>query len=142
MKIKYTLKAGTILINLKEQKIGLIFRKNHNDYEFPKGHLESFETLPNCAIRETAEETKRNVVICKNFSPIIAKYRTPKGEYCKCYYYFAIDQGKSDNSSLDTHNLLWVNSNDVFNLLTHQSLKSLWLKAKNKVDLILKSNLN
>ena len=69
MKIKYTLKAGTILINSKTQKIGIIYRKKHNDYEFPKGHLENDETLEKCAIRETAEETKRDALIFKKFKP-------------------------------------------------------------------------
>lgn len=50
-------KAGTILINLKTKKIGLIYRKKQKDYSFPKGHKEINETLMECAIRETNEET-------------------------------------------------------------------------------------
>lgn len=33
-------KAGTILINLENKKIGLVYRENQKDYTFPKGHLE------------------------------------------------------------------------------------------------------
>ena len=40
-----TLKAGCILINTETKKIGLIYRDVHDDYEFPKGHLEKNETL-------------------------------------------------------------------------------------------------
>lgn len=140
MKIKYTLKAGTILINTKTKKIGLIFRKKHNDYEFPKGHLEKNETLPECAVRETAEETKRDVTLITSIKPYIAKYKTKKGEYCKCYYYFGIDKSHSENTSPDTHKLIWKDFDNVENTISHKSLKILWKKSKNKVAKILNSN--
>ena len=54
------LKAGCILINQKNKKIALVYRQKQKDYSFPKGHLEDGESLIECAIRETAEETKRN----------------------------------------------------------------------------------
>ena len=50
-------KAGCILINKENNKIGLIYRQKQKDYSFPKGHRESEESLIECAIRETAEET-------------------------------------------------------------------------------------
>ena len=52
-----TYKAGTILVNLANKKIGLTYRVKQNDYSFPKGHLEEGETLQECAVRETEEET-------------------------------------------------------------------------------------
>ena len=140
MKIKYTLKAGTILINTKTKKIGLIFRKKHNDYEFPKGHLEKNETLLECAVRETAEETKRDVIIITSMKPYISKYRTPKGEYCKCYYYFGVDKCHSENTSLDTHELIWEDFDKVEKIISHKSLRDTWNKAKSKVTKILNGN--
>ena len=49
-------KAGCILLNYDKQKIALVCR--NNEYSFPKGHLEENETIQECAIRETIEETR------------------------------------------------------------------------------------
>ena len=54
-------KAGCILVNLENKKIALVLRKG--DYSFPKGHLEDGETIKECAIRETIEETGHEVEI-------------------------------------------------------------------------------
>ena len=60
------LKAGTILV--KNDKIALVYRDYYDDYSFPKGHVEKGESFIECAIRETNEETKREVLLfTKNF---------------------------------------------------------------------------
>ena len=65
-----TKKSGTILINLKTKKIGLVYRKKKNDYSFPKGHLEKGETLAECAIRETKEETDLDIADLEVFNVV------------------------------------------------------------------------
>lgn len=126
MKQKETLKAGCILVNLETKKIGMIYRRKQNDYEFPKGHWEIDETIKECAIRETAEETKRDVEILQQFKPYALTYRNKSKERCKCYYFLAIDKKHSDNTSMDTHELVWVDIHKVESTLTHDSTKKLW----------------
>jgi 8-oxo-dGTP diphosphatase len=46
----------TIVFN-KEGKILLVKRKDYPIWDLPGGRLEEYETLENCAIRETEEET-------------------------------------------------------------------------------------
>ena len=132
-----TLKAGCYLINLELEKIAIIYRENKQDYTFPKGHLEKGETLEECAIRETAEEVKRIAKIISK--PYISKYTTPSGEKVENYMYIAIDQGKSDNDSTDTHEFKWIDIDQVLNILSYDSLKKDFQKVLPEIKNILKN---
>ena len=128
-----TLKAGTVFINMKTGKIAVIYRSKYGDYTFPKGHLEAGETLQECAIRETAEETKRDVELLSPKRPYVINYTTPKGEVCKTYMYLAKDMGKSDNTSWDTHDLVWLTPKEVADKLTYGNLRTLWEKIHSRL---------
>ncbi len=126
-------KAGCILLNLETKKIGLIYREKQNDYSFPKGHLEKGETLIECAIRETEEETKRKVKLYSEEVIAIDHYFDSMNDEVEMYYYIGIDDGISDNDSTDTHDLIWVDYDEVLNTLTYDSLKKTWDIVKDTV---------
>ena len=110
-----TLKAGTILVNLESEKIGLIYRKDRIGYEFPKGHLEKGETLEKCAIRETEEETGRKNHIIEELE--IVKYVTSRGEDVELHFYLAVDDGETDKIIVegDKEETIWVSAEEVDN---------------------------
>lgn len=134
-----TLKAGCFLVNKKTKKIALVYREKHNDYSFPKGHVEQGENLIECAVRETAEETKRQAKILTMYEPNVENYTTPSGEQCQCHLFFALDCGKSDNQSTDTHQVVWTDINQVEQKLTSDGLKTVWQQAKPIIEKILNS---
>ena len=132
-------KAGTILINLENKKIGLIYRKNKGDYSFPKGHLEDGETFKECAIRETEEETGRKCHVIGEKEISIEKYNTPLGENVECYYYLAVDIGESKrkiNENLKEQ-LIWISTDKVKEKLSYENLKKNWDDVESYVKSIL-----
>ena len=90
MKVK---KAGCILINKKTKEIGLVYRIKHKDYSFPKGHLEKNETLKECAIRETEEETSVNPIIIKDEPVKVLSYVDSNNDDVEVYYFLALENG-------------------------------------------------
>lgn len=132
--MKKTKKAGCILINTENKTIAIIYRKKQKDYSFPKGHLEKNENLIECAIRETAEETKRACLILENEPLFTEEYTTSNEENVIVYYYLSKDIGPSNNQSLDTHDTFWIPFDKVEETLSYQNLKKSWNKIKEKVE--------
>ena len=135
-----TQKAGTILVNLKTKKIALVYRRDELGYEFPKGHLEEGETLEECAIRETEEETGRRNHLLENLG--IVNYITGKGEEVELHMYLAIDDGRTQEVIEEElkEELYWFSVEDVDSKLKYDDLKRFWKNSKQKViDLINKN---
>lgn len=130
-----TQKAGCILINKQTRCIGLVYREKQNDYSFPKGHLENGETLQECAIRETEEETGRKNHLVFNESVYKLEYTTPKGEEVENYMFFAIDDGITEIIIPDDlkESLAWIEFEKVEEVLSYQDLKEMWNELKKDV---------
>lgn len=132
-----TIKAGCFLIDKEKKEIALIYRVKQNDYSFPKGHVEEGEDIKSAALREIAEETKRDAIIIEDFEPFIEKYTTPRGENCACYMYIAIDNGPSNNNSEDTHDVYWTPFENVEEILSYENLKNTWRAVKDNIKYVL-----
>ncbi len=128
-----TIKAGCYLVDVKNKKVALVYREKRNDWSFPKGHKEEGETIEECAVRETAEETKRVAQIVPEIEPVVERYQTPAGEKCACYMFVAIDKGHSDNDSWDTHDTYFIDVDKVEEKLTYEDLKQSWKSILPKI---------
>ena len=129
-------KAGCILVNLETKEIGLVYRPKKDDYSFPKGHLESGETLEECAVRETEEETGRICHIVEDIEIEPIEYVTPKGEDVINYHYVAIDDGETKKEFPEElkENLVWIKYEDVEKTLSYGDLKEIWNSVKEEVN--------
>lgn len=132
------IKAGCILINTSTKQIGLIHRIKQDDYSFPKGHKEEDESVIDCAIRETIEETQRLPEILATLPE--QKYTDSKGDESTVYWFLARDLGES-HAKIDEelkHELIWVDLDKVKETLSYENLKELWDESKEKVEKYLK----
>lgn len=130
------LKAGTVLINLQNKEICLVYNKDDKSYAFPKGHLEKDETLQECAIRETEEETGHTCSLINEKEIGILKYVTPAGEDVELHLYLAKDTGIVTRkiNPKDKEETLWIDIEKVEEKILYQDLKELWLNMKNNIN--------
>ncbi len=128
-----TRKAGTVLLNKQTNQIGLVYRKKYGDLSFPKGHLEEDETLKECAIRETIEETGRLCHLIEDAPLDIMHYVTSNGERVENYMYLAQDDGEALEESKDPEILVWVDIDNVSRSLDYPNLIKFWNKVEKEV---------
>lgn len=127
-------KAGTVLVNLKNRKVGLVYRTRQQDYSFPKGHVENGETAEECALRETEEETGRKAKIIFQL-PNLTYQSKSEGEII-VYMFFAEDLGASETEFDESlkENLVWVDFEKVKDTLTYNNLKDFWENNLKKIE--------
>ena len=127
-------KAGTVLVDLKNRKVGLVYRTRQQDYSFPKGHVENGETAEECALRETEEETGRKAKIIFQL-PNLTYQSKSEGEII-VYMFFAEDLGSSETEFDESlkENLVWVDFEKVNDTLTYNKLKDFWQNNLKKIE--------
>ena len=130
-----TQKAGTILINLDTKNVGLVYRKSQGDYTFPKGHLEPNETILECAVRETEEETQRSNHLASEEEAYMLTYTNTVDGDIEAHYYIAIDDGPTTKTIAESEKevLKWIDFNKVEETLSYNDLKEMWRSVKDTV---------
>ncbi|WP_062292972.1 NUDIX hydrolase [Demequina phytophila] len=90
--------AGALVWRVREGELQVlaVHRPRYNDWSWPKGKLDPGESLPECAVREVAEETGKQVVLGQPLPTI----RYPIGEKQKVVKYWAAEVLSSGSPAL------------------------------------------
>lgn len=124
--------CGCIIFN--NDKV-LIIKQLSGIYGFPKGHIEDGESEVMTAIRETKEEVGLDVNVNSKLRFTIS-YSLSNNIIKEVVYFVSFLKGDSNitiqEDEVDSY--FWVNIKDVYDLLSFDNLKQLWLEVLKKYN--------
>jgi 8-oxo-dGTP pyrophosphatase MutT (NUDIX family)/phosphohistidine phosphatase SixA len=98
-------------------EIALVHRPKYDDWSFPKGKLDSGETMPFAAIREIAEETGQ----ASRLGPLLGDVRYSVPEGGKLVRYWAAEaRGGEFTPGSETDELRWLDAAQAAELLSYR----------------------
>lgn len=119
--------CGAIIFN--EGKV-LVVKQTSGFYGFPKGHVEIGETEKETAIRETKEETGLDIKIISD-KRYTQSYIVKENVHKDVVFFIAKLENNNEKRQVEEiEEILWIDINEVENILTYDSLKELWKEAK------------
>ena len=119
--------CGAIIFN--EGKV-LVVKQTSGFYGFPKGHVEIGETEKETAIRETKEETGLDIKIISD-KRYTQSYIVKENVHKDVVFFIAKLENNNEKRQVEEiAEILWIDINEVENILTYDSLKELWKEAK------------
>jgi len=94
-----TIAAGALVWRVRDGELQVlaVHRPRYNDWSWPKGKLSKGETLPQCAIREVAEETGKQIVLGQPLPTL--RYPVGAGNV-KVVRYWAAQVASADSRSV------------------------------------------
>lgn len=120
---------------LDGEKVLIIQQKKTGNFGFPKGHVEAGETEKETVLREVKEETGIDIELIsdKRYSISYIQNETINKEVV---YYLAKLTNKDFEKKQEEEicNIIWVNIEDVENILSFENIKELWREAKNDLQ--------
>ena len=133
--------AGAIVYtDIDNERYYLIIKDFHNNYGFPKGHLEENETLQEAALREIKEEVGLDVILDDNFKEEL-RYIMPNGIEKSSTYFIAYycDQ-EIDFQKEEVQETKLLKYEEALQILTFESMKETLKKANIYLNEKRKSN--
>lgn len=121
------------IIPIKDNTILLICHKNGLHWDFPKGHVEPFESEEETALRELKEETGLDASIVSGFREVIS-YSPKTDVQKKVVFFIGIASGEVVIQISEVMKARWLSYEDARKLLTYPSAKELLDKAQSFLD--------
>ena len=122
--------AGAIVYTKIDNKIKYLISKDfHNNWGFPKGHLENNETKQEAAIREIKEEVGVDVILDTSFKETL-EYVMPNGIKKKSFYFIAYFENQIPTRQLEeVQEIKILEYEEALNLLTFDNMKQVLINA-------------
>lgn len=121
--------CGAFIID--DNKVLIIKQKKTGNFGFPKGHMEKGEVEEQTAIREVKEETGIDIKLVSNkrYSISYVQNETINKEVV---YYIAnvINKDFQNKKEKEISDIIWIEIDEVENILSFENIKKLWLYAK------------
>ena len=133
--------AGAIVYtDIDNERYYLIIKDFHNNYGFPKGHLEENETLQEAALREIKEEVGLDVILDDNFKEEL-RYIMPNGIEKSSTYFIAYYCDQEINfQKEEVQETKLLKYEEALQILTFESMKETLKKANIYLNEKRKSN--
>jgi len=126
-------KAGCIVLSKDNPNmIMMIYREKQNDFTFPKGHLESGESLEGCAIKEVREETGLDIKIIKQLW--VMEYRDSSQKDVTTVYYLATSVDDQKAKPEKDCSIEWVDIFKVKDKISYENLKNFYVDNIEKIQ--------
>lgn len=132
MKTVKKIKAWAIVINYDNAY--LVYRERFDDYSFPKGSLEKWESLEDAALREILEEVGVKWII-QWYIDVISYSFTQENTIVDCevhYFLMTIDEYITNKLEDDVDSISLVKITDLNNILTYKEDKHILQMALSK----------
>ena len=111
----------------------LVVKQRSCIYGFPKGHVEEGETEIMTAIRETKEEVGLDVYVDPNLRFTI-NYLVKEDKLKEVVYFVSFLKNNNDViiQEEEIESYMWVDIDEVYDILTFDNLKNLWNEVMEK----------
>ena len=130
--VHFVQKAGTVVLSKDNpEKILLLYQKKYNDFSFPKGHVENAESLEDCAIRETKEETGLDVKLLRLLN--VTTYSNKHDGNVEVSFFLARSLDDAVVKPEAGCQVLWMDYETAMQKLSYENLKTV-LKAVKEIS--------
>ena len=123
--------AGGVVVDKKSagsSLVLLVHRPEYDDWSFPKGKLDSGETVEQAALREVKEETGLDCRIIENLSPVRYSYENRSGRIRPKVVHYFLMEPIAGRIAVNIHEIdaaQWHNVSDALDRLSYEHDKEL-----------------
>ena len=107
----------------------LLIKQTKGHWDFPKGHVEEFETEVQTALREVKEETNVDIIIDENYRYSMTYIMDNGIEKEVVFFVVKMIEGELIAQEEEVSDIKWIDYKEAFNVITYENTKELFRKV-------------